>query len=161
LGAGHDIGSQAILANLVQNVMVVVGGSLNLSLQTVWSGLSFPTTFFHLTCPVLLHPPLAGPREKKKIATGPVLEHMGLASLCIPNRVHFINLISCSVYGRGSHAIRSSSPSATSLIIHHPHHHHHHLLNLRTPNMASCVIGPPFFFFSDISNSHSIVGYKV
>ena len=39
---------------------------------------------------------------------------MGLASLCISNRAHFINLTSRSVYGRGSHAIRSSSPPATS-----------------------------------------------
>lgn len=38
--------------------------------------------------------------------------HMGLASLCISNRAHFINLTSRSVYGRGSHAIRSSSPSS-------------------------------------------------
>ncbi|KAN0116505.1 cora domain containing protein [Russula decolorans] len=37
---------------------------------------------------------------------------MGLASLCISNRVHFINRTLRSVYGRGSHTIRSSSSSA-------------------------------------------------
>jgi len=36
---------------------------------------------------------------------------MGLASLCISNRVHFINRTLRSVYGRG-HTIRSSSSSA-------------------------------------------------
>jgi len=76
--------------------------------------------FFHLISPVLLRPPsLAGPKKKRKKqdktkTTGPVLVHMGLASLCISNRAHFINLTSRSVYGRGSHAIRSSSPPATS-----------------------------------------------
>ncbi len=40
---------------------------------------------------------------------------MGLASLCIFHRVHFIyrNRTLRSVYGRGSHAIRSSSSSST------------------------------------------------
>jgi len=37
---------------------------------------------------------------------------MGLASLCISNRVHFINRTLRSVHGRGSHTIRSSSSSA-------------------------------------------------
>ena len=37
---------------------------------------------------------------------------MGLASLCISSRVHLINRILRSVYGRGSHTIRSSSSSA-------------------------------------------------
>jgi hypothetical protein len=39
---------------------------------------------------------------------------MGLPSICISNRVHFINRTLRSVYGRGSHAIRSSSSSASS-----------------------------------------------
>ena len=37
---------------------------------------------------------------------------MGLASLCISNRVHLISRTLRSVYGRGSHTIRSSSSSA-------------------------------------------------
>lgn len=37
---------------------------------------------------------------------------MGLASLCISNRVHFISRTLRSVYGRGSHTTRSSSSSA-------------------------------------------------
>jgi hypothetical protein len=37
---------------------------------------------------------------------------MGLASLCMSNRVHSINRTLRSAYGRGSHAIRSSSSSA-------------------------------------------------
>lgn len=77
--------------------------------------------FFHLTCPVLLAPSFSRRTQKETtrnetITTGPVLVHMGLASLCISNsRAHFINnLTSRSVYGRGSQAIRSSSSSAAS-----------------------------------------------
>ncbi|KAF8480459.1 Mg2+ transporter protein cora-like protein [Russula ochroleuca] len=38
---------------------------------------------------------------------------MGLASLCISNRAHFISRTLRYVYGRGGHAIRSSAPSST------------------------------------------------
>ena len=38
---------------------------------------------------------------------------MGLASLCISNRVHFINRTLRYVYGSGGHALRSSAPSLT------------------------------------------------
>jgi hypothetical protein len=51
---------------------------------------------------------VTAPRRKYK----PRTVHMGLASLCNSNRVHFMNRTLRSVYGRGSHAIRSSSSSA-------------------------------------------------
>jgi len=52
--------------------------------------------------------------RNETITTGPVLVHMGLASLCISNGAQFINLTSRSVYGRGSQVIRSSSSSSSS-----------------------------------------------
>lgn len=51
--------------------------------------------------------------RNETITTGPVLVHMGLVSLCISNRAHFINLTSRSVYGRGSQVIRSSSAASS------------------------------------------------
>lgn len=51
---------------------------------------------------------LAAPRRKYKSRT----VHMGLVSLCCSNRVHFISRTLRSVYGKGSHAIRSKSSSA-------------------------------------------------
>jgi hypothetical protein len=50
----------------------------------------------------------AAPRRKYKSRT----VHMGLVSLCCSNRVHFFNRTLRSVYGKGSHAIRSKSSSA-------------------------------------------------
>jgi hypothetical protein len=51
---------------------------------------------------------LAAPRRKYKSRT----VHMGLVSLCCSNRAHFISRTLRSVYGKGSHAIRSKSSSA-------------------------------------------------
>jgi hypothetical protein len=72
-----------------------------------------PRPFQTVTCPAccLLFSLTVSRRTSPQIQV-PYAVHMGLASLCIANRVHFIHRTLRSVCGKGSRAIRSSSSSA-------------------------------------------------
>jgi hypothetical protein len=82
-----------------------------------WQATTFPRAFFS-TEPVPSRPRLSvhflsGKKDDDRSRT---CVHMGLASLCISNRTHFVNLaLRNSVYGSsGHHAFRSSSISSSS-----------------------------------------------
>jgi len=83
-----------------------------------WQSARGPRPFPGLALPVPSRPsPLVRAlpfRHKKNDDRSRTCVHMGLASLCISNRTHFVNLaLRNSVYGSSGHTFRSSSTSTS------------------------------------------------